>query len=212
MSAEGEVGVPPEIELKPSGMVFFLGEPALLGGLPDAMLLLALAAPVFAVVFAVSIIFLKKPLFLALGAESPPSTPAVSKGLVVQSATGVGAGCVAWLEWKLIPVSGDCGLDCMAVLGRSSFPNSPRRSPYDLELKALSGRLPFTLPVKPHFRLAKLPALVALKAPAEWPLMILVLVIWVLVVLAVDVLLVPEDELVLLVWVRRSCWGLLARS
>jgi hypothetical protein len=66
-----------------------------------------------------------------------------------------------------MPVSGDWGLDCMAVLGRSSLPNSPWRSPYDLELKALNGRLPFTLPVKPHLRLAKLPALVALKAPAD---------------------------------------------
>jgi hypothetical protein len=90
VSGGGDDGIPPEIDVMPS--MFFLGEPALLGGLPDAIELLALAAPVFAVVFAVSIIFLKKPLFLALGAESPPSTPAVSNGLVVQSATGVGAG------------------------------------------------------------------------------------------------------------------------
>lgn len=55
----------------------------------------------------------------------------------------------------------------MAVLGLSSLPNSAGRSPYDLELNALNGRLPFTLPLKPHLRLAKLPALVALKAPAE---------------------------------------------
>lgn len=92
VKAGGEDGMPPEIDVTPSGMIPFLGEPALLGGLPDAIVLLALAAPVFAVVFAVSIIFLKKPLFLALGAERPPSTPAVSNGLVVQSATGVGAG------------------------------------------------------------------------------------------------------------------------
>ena len=92
VSGGGEDGIPPEIDVTSSGMMFFLGEPALLGGLPDAIVLLALAAPVFAVVFAVSIIFLKNPLFLALGAERPPSTPAVSNGLVVQSATGVGAG------------------------------------------------------------------------------------------------------------------------
>jgi hypothetical protein len=95
VSGGGDEGIPPEIDVTSSGMMFFFGEPALLGGLPDAIELLALAAPVFAVVFAVSIIFLKKPLFLALGAERPPSTPAVSNGLVVQSATGVGAGCVA---------------------------------------------------------------------------------------------------------------------
>jgi len=50
---------------------------------------LAFAAPVFAVVLAVSIIFLKKPDFLARGAFKPPSTPADSIGSLVQSATGV---------------------------------------------------------------------------------------------------------------------------
>lgn len=51
----------------------------------------ALAAPVFAVVFAVASIFLKNPDFLALGAERPPRIPADSIGLTFQSATGVGA-------------------------------------------------------------------------------------------------------------------------
>lgn len=93
--------MPPSMAVTPSGNTPFLGEPTRLGGLlPDAdpMVLLALAAPVFAVVLAVSIIFLKKPLFFAFGADKPPKTPAFSNGFVVQSAVGVGAGCVAWLE------------------------------------------------------------------------------------------------------------------
>jgi len=67
--------------------------PTLLVGLllpEEPMVDLAFAAPVFAVVFAVAIIFLKKPLFLAFGADSPPRIPALSIGLVVQSAVGVG--------------------------------------------------------------------------------------------------------------------------
>ena len=77
--------------------------PARLAGrllVEEPIVLLALAAPVFAVVLAVAIIFLKNPLFLALGADSPPRMPAVSMGLVVQSATGVGTlEAVAWLGW-----------------------------------------------------------------------------------------------------------------
>ena len=83
-------------------MLLLTGEPALLVGLlleVEPIVLLAFAAPVFAVVLAVAIIFLKKPLFLAFGADRPPRTPAVSKGLVFQSAVGVRAGCVAWLGW-----------------------------------------------------------------------------------------------------------------
>jgi hypothetical protein len=61
----------------------------------------ALAAPVFAVVLAVSIIFLKKPLLLAFGVPKPPRTPALSMGSLVQSALGVGIGIFseAWLSW-----------------------------------------------------------------------------------------------------------------
>lgn len=51
---------------------------------------LAFAAPVLAVVFAVSIIRLKNPLlFAACGELSPPSMPADSMGSFVQSAMGV---------------------------------------------------------------------------------------------------------------------------
>ena len=87
----------------PSGIALTLvnGPARLVGRLlaDDPIVLLAFAAPVFAVVFAVAIIFLKKPLFFALGAESPPNTPAFSRGFVVQSATAVGATeFVAWLE------------------------------------------------------------------------------------------------------------------
>lgn len=67
----------------------------------------------------------------------------------------------------------------------------------------LSGRLPLKLPI-PNLRLARLPALVALKAPAEAPLMRLWLVIAVLLlllVLVVTALCAPEDELVTLVLV-----------
>ena len=63
------------------------------------------------------------------------------------------------------------------------------------EPKALNGRALRILPQAP-FLLAKLPALVALNAPAECPLITLWLVICVLVVLFVDVLCVPFDALV----------------
>lgn len=102
LSDELVTAVPPAIAVTPSGSMLFRGEAARLEGLllvVDPIVLLAFAAPVLAVVFAVSIIFLKKPLFFAFGAERPPKMPAFSNGLVVQSATGVGAGCVAWLEW-----------------------------------------------------------------------------------------------------------------
>lgn len=52
----------------------------------------AVAAPVFAVVFAEAIIFLKKLLFLAFGALKPPNTPASSIGSLFQSAVGVRSG------------------------------------------------------------------------------------------------------------------------
>lgn len=61
----------------------FVGLPALLlGRLVLAMVDRAVAAPVLAVVFADSIIFLKNPLFLAFGASRPPRRPA---GPVLQS-------------------------------------------------------------------------------------------------------------------------------
>jgi hypothetical protein len=57
----------------PAKPVIFVGEPGLL---PEfEMVLRAVAAPVFAL----SIIFLKKPLFFALGVVSPPKTPALSE-------------------------------------------------------------------------------------------------------------------------------------
>jgi len=82
----------------------FVGLPARLAGRLLAALPivdLAFAAPVLAVVFAVSIIFLKKPDFFALGAFRPPSTPADSMGSLFQSATGVTTGWLpeAWLSW-----------------------------------------------------------------------------------------------------------------
>lgn len=52
----------------------------------------ALAAPVLAVVLAVAIIRLKKPLRFACGELRPPRIPASSIGSFVQSATGVRAG------------------------------------------------------------------------------------------------------------------------
>jgi hypothetical protein len=70
-------------------VMLFVGLPDRLPGrLVLASVDLALAAPVFAVVLADSIIFLKKPLFLALGAERPPKMPPDSAGSVDQSATG----------------------------------------------------------------------------------------------------------------------------
>lgn len=81
--------------MTPSGIMDFLVMgPAREEGLDpllDPMVERALAAPVFAVVFAVAIIFLKKPDFLAFGADNPPRIPADSRGFVFQSATGVGA-------------------------------------------------------------------------------------------------------------------------
>lgn len=50
----------------------------------------------------------------------------------------------------------------------------------------------------PHLRRAKLPALVALKPPAEYPLMMLWLVLWVLVVPFVATLWTPLEEFVAL--------------
>lgn len=71
----------------------------LLGLLP--IVDLAFAAPVLAVVLAVSIIFLKKLLFFALGAPSPPKIPADSIGSFAQSAVGGdnGGAADAWLLW-----------------------------------------------------------------------------------------------------------------
>jgi hypothetical protein len=81
-----------------------LPAPALLLGL-EPMVDLAFAAPVLAVDFAVLIIFLKKLLFLAFGAPSPPNTPADSIGSIDQSAVVVSSGSIpeTWLGWKLGP-------------------------------------------------------------------------------------------------------------
>jgi hypothetical protein len=63
----------PATERPPANPVIFVGEP---GRLPELeIVLLAFAAPVLAL----SIIFLKKPLFFAFGVERPPSTPALSE-------------------------------------------------------------------------------------------------------------------------------------
>lgn len=87
--------------LPPNMLLVGLGGPTLL---PGRLLLpivdRALAAPVFAVVLALSIIFLKNPLLFAFGVPNPPKTPALSIGSVVQSALGVGIGMFseAWLS------------------------------------------------------------------------------------------------------------------
>lgn len=79
--------------LPPNMLLVGLCDPARLPGLLLLpMVERALAAPVFAVVLADSIIFLKKPLLFAFGVPSPPRTPALSIGSVVQSALGVGTG------------------------------------------------------------------------------------------------------------------------
>jgi hypothetical protein len=101
---EGAIARPPAIPvgpLPPNMLLVGLLFPALLPGrLVLPMVERALAAPVFAVVLADSIIFLKKPLLFALGVPRPPSTPALSIGSVVQSALGVGIGTLseAWLS------------------------------------------------------------------------------------------------------------------
>lgn len=77
---------------------------------PTAMLLLALAAPVFAD----SKIFLKNPGFLAFGVESPPNTAVGSSAPPSPDDQGMAddAPCreVLWLEWYDIPVNGVSGL------------------------------------------------------------------------------------------------------
>ena len=79
-------------------LVGLLAPALLLGLLP--MVDRALAAPVRAVDFAVSIIFLKKLLFFAFGAPSPPNTPAISIGSMDQSPSGDANGLAeAWLGW-----------------------------------------------------------------------------------------------------------------
>lgn len=75
----------PVIPFSLSRLFVGLPAPALLLGL-EPMVDLAFAAPVRAVDFAVSIIFLKKLLFFAFGAPRPPNTPSVSIGSTVQSA------------------------------------------------------------------------------------------------------------------------------
>jgi hypothetical protein len=70
--------LPLAMAVTPWGRRLFIGD----GGCtawPAAMLLLALAAPVLAD----SIIFLKKPLFLGLGAVKPPNTPPDSPMIAV---------------------------------------------------------------------------------------------------------------------------------
>lgn len=73
------------------------------------MLLLALAAPVFAE----SSIFFKNPVFFVLGVVRPPKTPDESPLLLCSDhGTADIAPCLdeLWLEWYEIPVSGVCGL------------------------------------------------------------------------------------------------------
>lgn len=89
--------VPPAIDVGPLlPSILFVGLPARLSTLLFGRLTVALpiverafAAPVLAVVFAVAIIRLKKPLLLAAWGElSPPSTPASSIESLAQSGSG----------------------------------------------------------------------------------------------------------------------------
>lgn len=102
LSLLGEPGADPGPPAMPVGplppniALFGLPGPLLLPGrLVLPMVERALAAPVFAVVLADSIIFLKNPLLFAFGVPKPPRTPALSIGSVVQSALGV---CTGWFS------------------------------------------------------------------------------------------------------------------
>jgi len=88
----------------------------------------------------------------------------------------------------------------MGEAGRLLVSNSPRKSPFDLELSALSGRRFLRLPI-PNLRLAILPALVALTAPAELVLMTVWAVDWVVLLTLVALLRQPDEEVVALVLV-----------
>jgi hypothetical protein len=123
------------------------------------------------------IIFLKKLLFLAFGAPSPPNTPADSIGSMDQSAVGVSSGPVseAWLGWKLGPEP--------EVSLRIMLRALELTSGVDLVSCIVIGRR-FWLP-SPNFLRARLPALVALNPPAECPDMMLLLVSCVLLLLCV---------------------------
>ena len=127
------------------------------------MLLRAEAAPVFAD----SMIFLKNPVFLDFGVESPPNTPGDSATeLFAGEDQGIAddAPCleVLWLEWYEIPVRGVWGLE-------PAFPKSLK--PLGRAVSIAVFGLSLKLPIFPL--LAKLPALVALRPPAEGPLITL---------------------------------------
>lgn len=80
--------------LPPAIPVIFVGDPALLPVWLADMVLLALAAPVFAL----SINFLKNPDFFAFGVVSPPSPP-VPLRLASSQPTADFAPCLeSWLE------------------------------------------------------------------------------------------------------------------
>ena len=144
---------------------------------PTAILLRALAAPVLAP----SISFLKKPAFLALGVEKPPNPPPLSPKLLVFSQPMADcAPCLASrFGAKEVLVNGVCG--------RNSYP----RVPADVTGRPLS-MLPNL------FLLARLPALVALNPPAEWPLIMLWLVMEVWAEEIVALLCTPLEEFVAL--------------
>ncbi len=138
--------LPPAIAETPLGRRLLIGER---GGsiCPAAILLLALAA----LVLADSTNFLKKPLFFGFGAVSPPRAPSDSTVLPAQAPWTVESG----LSSCTSPVVCDLMGRVLLRLVESSC-----RSP-----ATLIGRLLLILPQP--FLLAKLPALVALKPPAE---------------------------------------------
>lgn len=87
----------------------------------------------------------------------------------------------------------------MGEAGRDR-PYSSWRSTCERELSTESGRRPFRLPI-PNLRRDRLPALVALTAPAEDLLMMLWEVACVLLLADVALLCQPEDEFVALLLV-----------
>jgi hypothetical protein len=135
------------------------GEPPLW---PTEILLRAEAAPVFAD----SMIFLKNPVFFVFGVDSPPKTPGDSPTELFPGDQGTAeyAPCleVLWLEWYEIPVRGVCGLEEIFTKSLNPLGRTLSMAVFGLSLKLPSFPL-----------LAKLPALVALKPPAEGPLIML---------------------------------------
>jgi hypothetical protein len=134
--------------------VIFVGDPALLPVWLAEMVLLALAAPVFAL----SINFLKKPGFFALGVIKPPRPPVVLLSASSHPIADFAPCLESWVEWNETPVVG--------VVGRKSV--CSHRS---FLIPALVIGLATRARILPILFLARLPALVALKAPAEYPLM-----------------------------------------